>query len=85
MANSSKYAEVTEIADQSPARLNISTKPRNRSTECVIPRINNPGTHSQEQIADGVREIDFTKPLLGPEPIRKSVLPGVAERGGERQ
>ena len=78
MANSSRYAEAKKAA-RSPAGLNIDIKLRNRAVGSLILRFNKPRTHSREQIADGIREIEFTNPLLRPEPVC------VAERGGERR
>ena len=84
MANSSEYAEA-KIAGQSPTRLNTAMKLRNRAAESLIPRINKPPMHSREQVADGIREIEFTNPLLVRESVSKSARVVVAERRGERQ
>jgi hypothetical protein len=84
MVNSSKHAEA-KIAGQSLARLNIDIKLQNRAVESLMARINNPRTRSREQIADGIREFEFTNAFVLTEPVSKSALAGVAGRGGERQ
>ena len=66
MARSSKVAEAN-TAEQSAARLDIDIEIEHWPVERLIPRVNNPRTHSRDQvarIAASIREFDFTNPIL---------------------
>jgi hypothetical protein len=66
MARSSKVAEA-KITEHSAARLNIDIQIERWPIERLIPRANNPRTHSREQvarIAASIREFGFTNRIL---------------------
>jgi len=66
MARSSKVAEAN-TAEQSAARLNIDIQIEHWPVERLIPRVNNPRTHSREQIAQiaaSIKEFGWTNPIL---------------------
>lgn len=75
MARSSKVA-VGKTSKHSSAQLNIDIQVERWPIERLIPRVNNPRTHSREQvarIAASIREFGFTNPILvgaGPAPHR---------------
>ncbi|MGA2716847.1 MAG: DNA methyltransferase [Bryobacteraceae bacterium] len=66
MAHSSKVAG-GKITSHSPALLNIDIQVEKWPIERLIPRVNNPRTHSREQVANiaaSIREFGFTNPIL---------------------
>src|ERR1700683_4314098 len=66
MARSSKVAE-EKTSKHPPAQLNIDIQIEIWPIERLIPRANNPRTHSREQvarIAASIREFGFTNPIL---------------------
>ena len=66
MARSSKVAQA-KIAEQSNTRLNIDIKIERWPIERLIPRVNNPRTHSREQVASiaaSMKEWGWTNPVL---------------------
>ena|ERR1019366_4177954 len=66
MARSSKVAE-GKITNHSPAQLNIDIQIERMPIERLIPRVNNPRTHSAEQVAQiaaSIREWGWTNPVL---------------------
>ena len=66
MVRSSKVAE-GKITKHSPPQLNIDIRVEKWPIERLIPRANNPRTHSREQvarIAASIREFGFTNPIL---------------------
>jgi ParB-like chromosome segregation protein Spo0J len=66
MARSPKVAE-GKITKHSPAQLNIDIQIERMPIERLIPRVNNPRTHSAEQVAQiaaSIREWGWTNPVL---------------------
>jgi hypothetical protein len=66
MARSSKIAEA-DIADRSPARFNIDIFVERWPIERLLPRANNPRTHTAAQVAQvdaSIREFGWTNPIL---------------------
>jgi DNA modification methylase len=66
MARPPKVAEA-KISNHSPAQLNVDIQIERWTIERLIPRVNNPRTHSREQVAQiaaSIREFGWTNPVL---------------------